>query len=281
MSAHRVVIDFSSSGLSNFIKLGRYNYSRARDGLAPHAHTDQIEICYLARGKQIYYVQGEEYRLSGNDVFITFPGEVHSTGGFPEEKGVLYWMIFRIPEEEAGFLHYRGARARRIVKELQNMTSRHFEGTTDLQQYLDIVIACWEDDHDIMDEIVAGHNVLAFLLAIIRCSRNKTQNKKSVAIQKAISHVEQNWGEPVEVEDLARAAGLSTSWFKVKFKKETGITPADYVMRHKIERAKEYLATTEMNITDVAFSLAFSSSQYFATVFKRYTGCTPTEYRAS
>ena len=74
-------------------------------------------------------------------------------------------------------------------------------------------------------------------------------------------------------------AGLSLSRLKARFKKETGVSPANFIMLRRIEGAKELLDRTDKNITDVAFELGFSSSQYFATAFKRYTGMTPKEFR--
>ena len=78
------------------LHFGRYNYLSARRGLPPHEHGRAMEICVLVRGQQIYEVAGERYLLSGGDVFVTFPGEVHGTGDAPEGKGVLYWLILKM-----------------------------------------------------------------------------------------------------------------------------------------------------------------------------------------
>ncbi len=70
----------------------------------------------------------------------------------------------------------------------------------------------------------------------------------------------------------------SATGFIKRFKYETGLTPADFFQRIKVEEARRRLAVPKAAITAIAFDLGFSSSQYFASVFKKYTGTTPREY---
>lgn len=134
----RVYLNLAAFNLSAFglagggaatAELGRYAYTRAHAGLAQHAHPGALEICYLAKGTQLYRVGGREYVLRGGDVFVTFPGEPHDTGRTPEEKGVLYWLILTVPGDPvlAGALF---ALRRR----------RHFKGASVLQTLLDDII---------------------------------------------------------------------------------------------------------------------------------------------
>lgn len=58
-----------------------------------------------------------------------------------------------------------------------------------------------------------------------------------------------------------------------------GITPREYINSLKVEYAKNMLLDENYNITDVAFDLNFSSSNYFSSVFKQFTGFTPSQYR--
>lgn len=261
-------------------RVGRYRYIRAQEGLKPHQHRNSLEICYLAKGKQIYEVEGVEYSLSGGDVFITFPNEIHSTGEFPEEKGMLYWLILEISDDQADFLNQSGEPAENLKKTLTSIPSRHFRGTKVLQYYFDEIISYCLDEDRPLRQIAVENLVMAFLLEVISCSRKQQKSTPiSPAIQRVKEYVGDNLDQDISVEDMAEVSGLSTYWFKEKFKKETGLSPADYVSRRKVEEAKTYLTTSDESITDIAFMLGFSSSQYFATVFKKYTGITPTAYR--
>ncbi len=93
LSRRRVLVtDFGNVGLDRDVDLiGHYNNVAADEMLTAHRHPELMEVCYLARGRQVYHVAGKDYALRAGDVFVTQPGEQHSTGGRPQEKaGGLY-----------------------------------------------------------------------------------------------------------------------------------------------------------------------------------------------
>jgi len=79
--------------------------------------------------------------------------------------------------------------------------------------------------------------------------------------------------------DLAQSVGLSTAHFAVMFRKSTGETPHQFVLRCRMERATEILRTGKARIVDVAVACGFKTQQHFARVFRQMYGATPREYR--
>jgi AraC family transcriptional regulator len=63
------------------------------------------------------------------------------------------------------------------------------------------------------------------------------------------------------------------------FRKSTGETPHQFVLRQRIERAKQMLRAPEGRVLDVAVACGFKSQQHFARVFRQLCGASPTEYR--
>ncbi|MDR1158972.1 MAG: AraC family transcriptional regulator [Oscillospiraceae bacterium] len=96
-------------------------------------------------------------------------------------------------------------------------------------------------------------------------------------IANATAFIERSIGEPISMPELAQAAHLSVSRFKQKFKEQIGATPREYVNRMKVEISKARLLATG-SVTEVAFELGFTSSNYFSVIFKRFTGLSPSEY---
>ena len=88
-----------------------------------------------------------------------------------------------------------------------------------------------------------------------------------------------------EIEDelslhkMAEAAGLSAAHFSQMFRKSTGESPHQFVLRVRVERAKEMLRAPKTRVLDVAIACGFKTQQHFARVFRRACGATPTEYR--
>jgi AraC family transcriptional regulator len=63
------------------------------------------------------------------------------------------------------------------------------------------------------------------------------------------------------------------------FRKSTGESPHRFVLRHRVERAKEMLRAADARVLDVAVACGFKTQQHFARVFRRMCGVSPTEYR--
>jgi AraC family transcriptional regulator len=72
---------------------------------------------------------------------------------------------------------------------------------------------------------------------------------------------------------------LSTAHFARMFRKSTGETPHRFVLRQRVERAKQVLRSAHMRIIDVAVACGFKTQEHFAQVFRQMYGVSPTEYR--
>jgi AraC family transcriptional regulator len=79
--------------------------------------------------------------------------------------------------------------------------------------------------------------------------------------------------------EMAQAVELSPAHFSRMFRESTGETPHQFVLRNRIERAKEMLRVAEASVLDVAVARGFKTQQHFARVFRQIYGASPTEYR--
>jgi AraC-like DNA-binding protein len=87
--------------------------------------------------------------------------------------------------------------------------------------------------------------------------------------------------EPLEVSDLARAAGLSRAHFSREFRRAFGDSPHAYLLTRRLERAAALLRTTDRSVADVCLSVGLQSIGSFTTSFTRTYGRSPTAYRAA
>jgi AraC-like DNA-binding protein len=87
--------------------------------------------------------------------------------------------------------------------------------------------------------------------------------------------------EPLGVDDLARAAGLSRAHFSREFRATFGESPHTYLLTRRMERAAALLRTTDRSVADVCLSVGLQSIGSFTTSFKRTYGVSPTAYRAN
>ena len=272
------MLNLAEFGFPAVPMLGRGNLVQAEAGLREHVHAGTMEICYLRKGKRIYHAGGRDFAMKGNDVFITYPDEKHGSGTYPHGKGLLYWIQIRMPAAEKNFLNLKTQDARTILHELAVLPRRYFYGSPELQDIFEKIFSLCSEKITPLGRIAMGNRILELLLKVIRFSRKKSRRMLSEDIQKVLTRIQEHPEENISVEDMARIAGLSVSRFKVKFREQTGFPPGEHVTRVKVEKAGRMLLRRGATITDVAFDLGFSSSQYFATVFKRITRTRPSEF---
>jgi AraC family transcriptional regulator len=84
----------------------------------------------------------------------------------------------------------------------------------------------------------------------------------------------------VTLAELAAAAGLSVTHFSHVFRRSTGESPHQFVLRHRIERAKALLRGFELRMLDVAVACGFKTQQHFSRVFRQFCGTSPRQFRA-
>jgi AraC family transcriptional regulator len=85
--------------------------------------------------------------------------------------------------------------------------------------------------------------------------------------------------DDLSLDDMAQSVGLSTAHFARMFRKSTGATPHQFVLRQRLERAKAMLRAPDARVLDVAVACGFKTQQHFAQVFRDVWGVSPTEYR--
>jgi AraC family transcriptional regulator len=85
--------------------------------------------------------------------------------------------------------------------------------------------------------------------------------------------------DDVCVTDLAGAAGISTVHLNSLFRRTTGFSPHQWILRRRLQRAGALLADGGLSVTDIAYQCGFATSQHLATSFRKQFGMTPTRYR--
>ena len=87
------------------------------------------------------------------------------------------------------------------------------------------------------------------------------------------------YAEPLSVDDMARAAGLSRGHFSEKFRGAYGISPHAYLLTRRLERAASLLRNTDRSVAEICLSVGLTSVGSFTTSFTRTYGMSPTAYR--
>jgi AraC family transcriptional regulator len=100
-------------------------------------------------------------------------------------------------------------------------------------------------------------------------------------IKRAVDYIDAHLGQPITLGKMAEATGLTRMHFAAQFRAATGIRPHEYLLRKRIERARDLLLTSNASLVEVALNVGFQTQAHFTTVFKRFVGETPHRWRCA
>ena len=109
--------------------------------------------------------------------------------------------------------------------------------------------------------------------------QNKCSGFSDYRIRRSLQMMQNRISAEVEMEDIARAVGLSRPHFFKLFKKQLGVTPNVYLNTLRSERAIDELVNSEKSVTSIAYELGYSSQAAFTRFFSSNVGVAPSEYR--
>lgn len=104
-------------------------------------------------------------------------------------------------------------------------------------------------------------------------------NSKSVIVNEAIGYIESNYKNKITLSDVAKFLRCSESSFSHSFRKEIGVSPYEYIIRKRLNKAKELLKTTNASISEIAEQAGFNSEANFIKTFRMKNNMTPNTFR--
>lgn len=123
-----------------------------------------------------------------------------------------------------------------------------------------------------------------FLLLVPFLARAKPETvarrrRAYLRFREALAYIDAHLAEPPRVSELARVSHLERTYFSRLFQSQMGVKPAAYILRRRIEKAKQRLWTTEEPLRAIAESLGFSDAFHLSKSFKRLVGMSPSDFR--
>lgn len=212
--------------------LGNFSYFNTNSASPPspmHYHSDIIEIHCIVKGNHYTHIEKggsiTAYALTGNQVFFTFPFELHSNGNQPLAPCEFY--AFQIATDDPS--HILGldiVYSRKLVRLLKQLPNRHM--LLDPMSIGLVRSAFALFSQFTPDSFMTGSQFLSCFLFNIQSLEPVSDilvRYPDNRIKKAIDYLNFNIQESLRLVDLADAAGYSLSHFKTKFRDEIGITP--------------------------------------------------------
>lgn len=279
-SADRRVVDLSSCGFEEIPVLGMNRTSSATEGSVFHRHRRCMEITLCVRGCAKFDCDGKAYTLTPGMVFASLPEDVHRLR--MNQRGArLYWLFFRFPERGDAVFGLTSDETAYLIRGLRRLPRKAFPVSDGVRMAFEELFAAYDMPRKCSQGRTFQIRVAALKLlsTIVRDGQRDVEGGMDRVFRAIIDQMRRKPENLYDESWLVRETHLSPNTILSRFRQMTGLPPHAFLMKCRIHRAKDLLARGEMDITEIAAELRFSSSQHFATRFRQETGLTPKAWR--
>ena len=273
----RQVVNLADAGAHGVPVLGMNRANSMSAGSIFHRHVC-LEITVCERGSVKFDMDGRAWTLLPGMVFVTQPGKVHRLRS-NACGSVLHWIFFEPPGKGRTVLGLSPRESVLLTKRLCSLCHCLYRLPADVQQILPQLMAGFRDSADALREIRLRTGALRFLLALADASPASGTDAATSRIRTIMARIRRKPEADYTLDALVSETRLSASTIATLFKRETGMTPHEFLVTCRIRKATDILVSSDVPITRLALELGFSSSQHFAARFRRETGQTPRELR--
>ena len=135
------------------------------------------------------------------------------------------------------------------------------------------------NEKDVESRLLYSSKIAALLVNIQRDSRFYSGEGKSSVIYRAERFMTENFTDKIGLKEVAESVHLSPNYFHKLFTSVTGSTPHDFLMKKRLNYAKELIMTSDHDMMEISMLSGFGSQAYFNYCFKQATGLSPIKYR--
>lgn len=244
-----------------------------------HQHSDRLELLYIHSGTGRYQVGRREYAVTEGDMVICNAGTLHGEYlSLPQDIqtyccGYTGVHIDGLPENVLISHEKRPVVSLRTYREsIRRAMGRIYRlhGSSFPDAYLAPVMA----------DLVLAMTYFELTEQEKTMDRTPVLQKNETLMRDITEYLDHNYrNENLRMRDLVEQFHVSESFLSHAFRKETGLSPKQYIVLRRIGEAQSLLENTDLSIGDIETELGFSSSVHFSSTFKKYVGMSPREYR--
>lgn len=230
----------------------------------------EYQLIYLVDGQGVFESQHcEQSNLEAGSIILIHPEIWHRYKPVGNTTWHTYWVGFhgKLADD---FIHKLDLSEQNPIKAVGYQESI-------LQIYLDIIKTS-QIEFTGYQQVFVGDviKLIGVIHSIHRKSEFTQQNVDRLIQEAKLILMQKNLS--ISMEEVAEELNLSYSFFRKLFKDYTGISPGQYQMQHKINKAISLLNEGKSSIKEIAAELNFDTPQYFSRIFKKKTGKSPKEY---
>lgn len=247
-----------------------------------HRH-DYTELTCILSGKGKYFIEGKSYEVQSGDLIMCNPGIMHQSLEANEKEPIVEFV--------AGFtdFHFIGMPENSIV-----LKDGGFVLRMSMENRQEVIKKCYEmvaeyKSSNLGKYFMLKAQLMQIILTILREMQPVHEQQKSYrfesytksyVVKKIVSYLNENYACKISLDQIAQNLYLSPVYISKLFKEETGESPINYLIKIRLDKAKEMLEGSENgSIRTVANQVGYEDVYHFSKLFKKYYGISPLNYR--
>jgi AraC family transcriptional regulator len=256
-------------------------HTMTASGLRPHFHSGYV-IGYLFSGRyrcRLGHAQQMEYRPG--EITLLHPAEVHQDYSSEQERDYLTLNIqehlFLGGLDEFGHFERRlpdffppkvqaDGQIASVFRSLRRALDRHDHGRDYIIRSLVVKVALYLSHHFASASNAASESVSG-------------KESRRWEIRRALELLNDSYTEQFDLDQFSKVVGLSKYYLEKVFKKSIGMSPYQYVIQLRVEKAKQLLSSSPKSVIEIAMDLGFFDQSHFTNAFRHFTGTSPLAYR--
>ncbi len=223
---------------------------------------DCMLIAYTIAGAGKLEVRGKSYTILPGDLFVIDCDE-YQYYGTEGENWEFYWM------------HFHGGESRRIVHSILKGGGPVYQAGDQINLFDQVFIL--SENPCMKSDILVSSKIYGLLTKLLLLAGDYREMPEE--IERAVTFIENHSADEIGLDDIARVAHLSKYHLCRRFKNRIGMSPYEYLLNIRLNRAKELLVTTSIPVLQIAEQCGFCNQSGFMRLFRRVQGCTPLQYR--
>ena len=252
-----------------------------------HSH-EFAEIVIITAGRGVHVTGKESYPLNAGDTFVIGGSRQHDYHSLnrlclvnilfqPDKLNLRTYDLRTLPGYHALFTLEPAWRRRHQFNGRLRLTPQEMSVVLVMVDKLDEELRTRSSGFRFM-AIAAFMQIVGYLS---RCyAKSKSPDSRALLrIGEAISDLEANYQEAIDLDRLARIAHMSKRNFIRSFQAALGTSPIAHLVQLRVNRGASLLRRTDQSITEIAFQVGFTDSNYFTRQFNKLIGVTPSQYR--
>lgn len=236
----------------------------------------QYHMHFILDGEGYLKIDQETYHLKTDQIFL-----------IPPNTSAHYYADSQNPWTYA-FISFQGNKAKQYARQAGFDTGQYIRDCVLPTEKFAAIVQEMLDTHQLtITNELRRVGLLFTLFSLLTesystsayVSHKRHEYLPETYLEHALQYIQLNYSQNIHIQDIADYIGITRSYLFHLFNKNLKMSPQQYLLNYRIKKAQKLLATSDIFIKEIAYTVGYRDSLAFSKVFHKATGLSPTEYR--